>query len=70
MSPEASSPIKVTPVLGGHTLLAQSEGLGVTPAVTEPVDTQRSGSTLLVFNGGYSSNDASPTDSYANRWKQ
>jgi hypothetical protein len=70
MGSQASTPIKVTPALGGHTLLAQSEGLGVAPAVTEPVDTQRSGSTLIVFNGGYSSNDAHPVDSYANRWKQ
>jgi hypothetical protein len=69
-SPSMGSPIKVTPALGGHTLLAQSEGLGVSPAITEPLDTQRSGSTLIVFNGGYSSNDARPVDSYANRWKQ
>ena len=70
MGTEASLPITVAPALGGHTLLAQSEGLGISPAVTEPVDTQHSGSTLIVFNGGYSSNDASPTDSYANHWKQ
>jgi hypothetical protein len=58
-----------SPILGRHTLLAQSEGLGASPAITEPVDTQPVGSTLLVFNGGYSSNDADPTDNYGNRWK-
>lgn len=70
MGSDASLPITIAPALGGHTLLAQSEGLGINPAVTEPVDTQPSGSTLIVFNGGYSSNDAPPADSYANRWKQ
>lgn len=70
MGPPASAPLNAVPALGGHTLLAQSEGLGVNPAITEPVDTQHSGSTLIVFNGGYSSNDAYPVDSYANHWKQ
>ncbi|SFS17058.1 hypothetical protein SAMN05216570_3456 [Dyella sp. OK004] len=58
------------PVLGAHTLLTHSEGMGKSPAVTEPLDTQPSGSALIVFNGGYASNDARPVDSYANRWKQ
>jgi hypothetical protein len=59
-----------TPSLGAHTLLAQSEGLGTNPAVTAPIATQPHGSSLIVFNGGYSSTSARPVDSYANRWKQ
>ncbi|MET0330181.1 MAG: hypothetical protein ABW154_02010 [Dyella sp.] len=55
--------------LGAHTLLTHSEGLGVSPAITAPITTQASGSTLIVFNGGYADNDAPPLDSYANRWK-
>jgi hypothetical protein len=56
--------------LGAHTLLTQPEGLGTSPAVTEAVATQPAGSSLIVFNGGYSSNSARPVDSYANHWKQ
>lgn len=58
------------PSLGAHTLLAQSEGLGTNPAVTVPLATQPHGSSLIVFNGGYSSAFAPPVDSYGNRWKQ
>jgi hypothetical protein len=57
------------PALGAHTLLTHSEGLGVSPAITAPITTQASGSTLIVFNGGYADNDARPVDSYANSWK-
>jgi hypothetical protein len=57
------------PQLGAHTLLVQSEGLGASPAITDPIDTQASGSSLIVFNGGYAANAAPPEDSYANRWK-
>ncbi|WP_132141668.1 hypothetical protein [Luteibacter rhizovicinus] len=57
------------PTLGAHTLLGVGEGLGVTPAVTQAIATQPSGSSLLVLYGGYSANDATPVDSYANRWK-
>lgn len=70
MNPQRPSAAAASAELGGHTLLAQSEGMGVSPAITEPIDTQPGGSTLIVFNGGYSSNDAPPVDSYANRWKQ
>jgi hypothetical protein len=59
-----------TPSPGAHTLLGQGEGLGASPAVTRPVDTQPTGSSLIVFNGGYAANDAAPVDSYSNRWKQ
>ncbi|MGY3038757.1 hypothetical protein ACVWWQ_000344 [Rhodanobacter sp. TND4EL1] len=58
------------PSLGAHTLLAQSEGFGTNPAVTAPITTQAHGSSLIVFNGGYSSASAPPVDSYANHWKQ
>jgi hypothetical protein len=57
------------PGLGAHVFLGQGEGLGVSPAVTRAVDTQASGSVFVVFNAGYASNDATPTDSYRNRWR-
>jgi hypothetical protein len=57
-------------LLGAHTLLVQSEGLGASPAVSVPITTQASGSALIVFNGGYSGNAAPPIDSYSNSWKQ
>ncbi|WP_114238543.1 hypothetical protein [Dyella sp. C9] len=58
------------PALGAHTLLTHSEGEGVTPAVTAPMDTQPSGSSFIVLNGGYAKNANAPDDSYANRWKR
>ena len=58
------------PSLGAHTLLTHGEGLGKSPALSAPIATTIEGSSLLVFNGGYASNDAAPTDSYGNRWKQ
>jgi hypothetical protein len=66
---KAQTPVE-GPFLGAHTLLTQSEGLGSTPAITAPVATQPRGSSLIVFNGGYSSASATPVDSYANHWKQ
>jgi len=57
------------PALGAHVFLGQGEGLGVTPATTAPVDTQVSGSVFIAFNAGYASNDATPRDTYGNRWK-
>jgi hypothetical protein len=59
-----------SPSLGAHTLLTQSEGLGTTPAVTAPITTQSNGSSLIVFNGGYSRNAERPVDTYSNDWKQ
>jgi hypothetical protein len=56
--------------LGAHTLQTQSEGLGASPVVTDPVTTQPQGSSLIVFNGGYLTNASAPQDSYGNRWKQ
>jgi hypothetical protein len=57
------------PGLGAHVFLGQGEGLGVSPAVTRAVDTQATGSVFVVFNAGYASNDAMPTDTYHNRWR-
>ncbi|WP_448097382.1 hypothetical protein [Luteibacter yeojuensis] len=57
------------PSLGAHVFLGQGEGLGVSPAVTPPVDTQPRGSVFVVFSAGYASNDAVPRDTYGNRWK-
>lgn len=61
--------LRSTTSLGAHTLYVQSEGLGATPAVTNPITTQKSGSVLIVFNGGYSGNSGQPVDTYSNRWK-
>lgn len=58
------------PVLGAHTLLAHSEGEGVSPAITAPIETQPAGSTFIVLNGGYAKNGNAPVDNYANRWKR
>lgn len=57
------------PALGAHVFLGQGEGLGVSPAVTRAVDTQTAGSVFVVFNAGYTSNGAIPTDTYHNRWR-
>lgn len=59
-----------TSSLGAHTLQTQSEGLGTSPVITDSITTQQRGSSLIVFNGGYSSNALDPIDSYGNRWKQ
>jgi hypothetical protein len=58
------------PALGAHTMLNHSEGMGVTPAVTAPIDTQPEGSSFIVLNGGYVKNASAPVDSYANHWKR
>jgi len=54
--------------LGAHMLYWQGEGAGSSPAVTSPIDTQATGSSLIVFNAGYASNTLAPTDTYANLW--
>ncbi|MBB3228587.1 hypothetical protein FHW69_003229 [Luteibacter sp. Sphag1AF] len=58
------------PALGAHTLLGVGEGSGVSPAVTAPLTTQTTGSSFLVLDGGYISNNGTPADSYGNRWKR
>lgn len=65
----AATPPEI-PSLGTHTLLGQSEGQGISPAVSAPIATQASGSSLLVLVGSYASNDATPTDTYGNHWTQ
>lgn len=65
-APDAAPPA----VLGAHTLLGQEDGHGVTPAVTSPIATQATGSSLLAFSAGYTSNDNAPTDSRGNAWTQ
>jgi len=55
-------------VLGAHTLYWQGEGAGSSPAVTAPIETQATGSSLIVFNAGYASNSLAPTDTYENAW--
>jgi hypothetical protein len=61
---------QTAPALGAHTLLTHSEGMGVSPALSTPVDTQAEGSSFLVLNGGYVKNAVAPRDSYANHWKR
>lgn len=56
--------------LGAHTLLKVGEGDGVNPAMTSPITTQASGSSLIVFNGGYTGNLTTPSDTYSNAWTQ
>ena len=58
------------PMLGAHTLLAQPDHRGSSPAVTPPLVTAGNGSSLLVLNGGFASNAAPPTDSYRRHWTQ
>lgn len=68
LSPPLSS--NPPPALGAHVFVGQAEGLGSRPAVTPPVDTRGDGSVFIVFNAGYASNDAAPTDTYRNTWKR
>lgn len=65
-----AQPPALTPALGAHTLLVQTEGKGVSPAVSTPVTTDANGSSLLVLVSSYTSNSDDPTDSYSNTWKQ
>lgn len=66
---DAQPPARV-PALGAHTLLVQTEGKGVSPAVSKPITTEASGSLLLALVSSYASNSGDPTDSYSNVWKQ
>lgn len=70
LSANAATMPTAAPALGAHTLLVQSDGQGVTPAVSAPLDTDATGSSLLVLVGGFTSNEATPTDTYGNAWKQ
>jgi hypothetical protein len=67
--PQSAGPeVAAVPSLGAHTLLGQEDGFGANPAVTEPINTQPSGSSFLVFNAGYVSNSDAPTDNKGNAW--
>lgn len=57
------------PALGAHVFVGQPEGLGTNPVVTPAIGTNESGSVFIVFNAGYASNDARPTDNYGNLWR-
>ena len=56
--------------LGAHTMLKVGEGDGTSPAVTAPIATQASGSSLIVFNAGYTGNLTPPIDTYQNVWTE
>lgn len=58
------------PALGAHTLLVQPDGQGSDPAIAGPIQTQATGSALLVLVGGFASNASLPSDNYANSWVQ
>ena len=58
------------PTLGAHTLLWQAQDHGVDPARSAPITTQARGSSFLVLNAGYRSNETLPSDSYSNTWRQ
>jgi hypothetical protein len=58
------------PTLGAHTLLAQPDWHGNSPATTQAIATAASGSSLLVLVGGFASNAAPPIDSYRRHWTQ
>jgi len=64
-----TAPSMPPPALGAHVFVGQPEGLGENPAVTPAMATRENGSVFIVFNAGYASNDARPTDTYGNTWK-
>jgi hypothetical protein len=61
-------PARATSLLGAHTLLAHEDGNGPGTATTASIATSVSGSSLLIFNAGYASNNAAPSDSKGNSW--
>lgn len=54
--------------LGAHVLLWHEDGAGPSVANTPPINTQASGSTLIAFSAGYTSNNQGPTDNKGNTW--
>jgi hypothetical protein len=66
--PEACAVEALTSQLGSHVLLWHEDGNGPGVAVTPPVNTQASGSSLIAFSAGYASNNALPTDNMGNSW--
>jgi hypothetical protein len=57
-----------SPQLGAFKLVTQNDGAGSAPAVTQPIDTQPAGSTLIAFSMGWLGNLADPVDSFGNTW--
>jgi len=55
-------------VLGQHTLLGVYDGDGTNPVATASRNTQTSGSSFIVWYGGYTSNSSTPTDNKGNTY--
>lgn len=64
----ATMPVRAASLLGSHTLLAHEDGNGPSTATTAQLTTSVSGSTLLIFNAGYTSNNSAPSDTKGNSW--
>ena len=56
------------PTAGVHTLYWEEEANGADPATTGAINTQATGSSLVVFTAGYASNTGGPADTYSNTW--
>jgi hypothetical protein len=54
--------------LGNHVLLWHEDGNSPGIALTPPINTQASGSSLIAFSAGYTSNNELPTDNKGNVW--
>lgn len=68
MHAQTTPPPSPASALGAHTLLVQSDGKGSNPAVSQPIDADAVGSSLLVVVGGYTDNATTPTDTHGNHW--
>jgi hypothetical protein len=66
--PEVCTAEALTSQLGSHVLLWHEDGNGPGVAVTPPINTQASGSSLIAFSAGYASNNSLPTDNKDNSW--
>lgn len=58
----------MTSQLGSHVLLWHEDGNGPGVAVTPPINTLASGSSLIAFSAGYASNNSLPADNKGNAW--
>lgn len=56
------------PLIGAHVLLWHEDGNGPALAMTPPINTQASASTLIAFSAGYASNTSLPVDNKGNTW--
>jgi len=61
-------PVHAASLLGAHTLVAHEDGHGPSTATTAPITTSIAGSSLLIFNAGYTSNNSAPSDTKGNTW--